>query len=174
MCEKCGVLNIPERLWRNERAIDNDFKDDSLYRRFIVFGDKLTWSSSNLSHVVFKLDRDSYNKSSLCTEPNDVLYNTRLVDNGVHYVNFGILELPCHSLDQINDIPVVLELNGTKRIFKLQPVHSPEDCMYPHSEILIYEGDVEVNIKTPKSIGVILRDVLIEKINIIKEPNIIT
>jgi hypothetical protein len=172
MCQKCLDLNIPQRLWRNAKVINNNFVGDSLYRRFKVFGEKSTWKSGNLSHVVFKLDKDSYNKSSLCSEPEDVLYNTRVEDNGSHYVDFGILELPCDSLDEINDIPIALEINNDKRIFKLNPIHSPEDCMYPHSEICIYEGDSEVNIKTPKSINVIIRDVLIEKIKILKEPKI--
>jgi hypothetical protein len=174
MCQNCIDLNIPERLWLNQREKDDAFDDDSLYRRFKVFGDKLTWSSNKLSHVVFKLDKDSYNKSSLCEKPTDVLYNTRLADNGNHYVDFGILELPCNSLNEINDIPISIELNGVRRAFRLQPVHSPLDCMYPHSEVLIYEGDLEINIKTPKSIGVVIRDILIEKINIIKDPGIVS
>ncbi len=171
MCD-CENLKIPERLWLKENPISNSFKDVSLYRRFTVTGNKNTWKSNNLSHCVFKLDKDSYNKSNLCKSHLDVLYNTREEELGNHYYSHGILMLNCSDLIDINKLPI--ELNGTERKFTLNPIHKPEKCMYPHSEILIYEGDVEIDIKTPKSINVLIRDILIEKMEVLKEPNIIS
>ncbi len=108
----------------------------------------------------------------MCQDYLDVLYNTREIDLGKHYYSFGVLELNCNDLDYINNLPI--ELNGTERRFTLNPIHKPEKCMYPHSEILIYEGGVEIDIKTPKSVNVFIRDVLIEKMKVVKEPNIIS
>ena len=168
MCTTCEELNIPERLWKLDKPIIHDFKDDVIYRRFKVVGPKENWKTLNLTASVFQLNTDSYNKASLCESADDVLFNSVKADCGKHYTNWGILSISSNDLTDINSKKI--KLNNEERVFTLKFQHVPEDCMYPHSEILIMEDDTKLLPKAPKSIGVIIRDFFVEKCNIIKYP----
>lgn len=169
MNQLCQQLGIPERLHRNGRGIDNEFLEDELiYRRFKVEGNKEDWlSNSQISTSIFKVSNDSCNRSKYSEEPEDVLFNIRPQDEGKHYIDWGILSLQVHQLNQFS-FPI--QQNSIDRIFSIKVEHVPDDCMYPHSEIRVFVDGELISKNKPSSINRAIRDFLIEQVVIVKEP----
>lgn len=166
----CESLGIPNYLIKNERLATNVFeKDEKLFRRFNTDRPITEWQdSSNLSASVFPIRNDSYNRSKFCQTPEDVLYNTRIEDNGVHYFQMGILEIGIIALKKFE---FTINQNNQLRKFILKPVHKPEICMYPHSEIHVFENGNFINENKPKSTKASIRDFLIVNTTVIKIPD---
>lgn len=169
MNELCTQLGIPERLHRNGRAIDTEFLEDELvYRRFKVEGTKEDWHSNNqVSVKVFPISNDSCNRSKYCESPEDVLFNTRPSDEGKHYLDWGILSL---EVSKLNDFNFSFQQNSIQKLFFIKVEHIPSECMYPHSEIRVYENGVLIIQDKPKSIKSAIRKFLMDRKKIVKEP----
>ena len=169
MAMKCQKLGIPEYLHRQERPIDNQFLTETIFRRFDVAGEPSDWrNDKGISASIFPVKDDSCNRDKYSEKPEDVLYNTREEDGGSHYVNMGILSF-CSST--IDNFTAEINQNNIKRIFTLKLKHDPLECMYPHCEILVLENGQILDQNKPKSIKTLIRDILLDKITIVKEPS---
>lgn len=164
----CKALGIPEYLHRDGRPIDEEFNSELIYRRFNIAGNPSEWiKDKSISTVIFEVKNDSCNREKYCKTPSDVLFNTRPEDKGAHYEHHGIISFNSDVVQYFNES---LELNDTKRQFTLKMVHYPNDCMYPHCEIHVYENGIYVDSGKPKSIKALIRDILIGACEVIKYP----
>lgn len=170
----CSELGIPSHLHTGTRDVDNTFgMDETIYRRFKCAGGPNDWKkNSTLSASVFPVDNDSCNRSKYCRYPEDVLYNTRKQDNGVHYSDHGILGFKVSDFFTLTVPPAPpIKQNGVVRNFTFHLEHQPEVCMYPHTEIWIIDANNRIDTKPPKSTRALIRDRLLSIINIVKEPS---
>jgi len=169
MSKLCTQLGIPERLHKNGRDIDAAFLEDELiYRRFKVEGSQEDWNANNqISVKIFPVSNDSCNRSKYCESPEDVLFNTRPSDEGKHYLDWGIIAL---EVTRLNDFEFSFYQNSNRKIFLIKVEHVPSECMYPHSEIRVYENDSLVVQDKPKSTKSAIRKFLMDRIVIVKEP----
>jgi hypothetical protein len=153
----CDIPGIPDRLHKGEREADDDFSDDT--KIFIRIDPKyfLTESETEgdartfVSQIAFRTSLQSCNRDKY-SEQNDVLFNINAASKGEHYPNWGVISISKDLLfDETFDHPS-LALQ-----FKLDLIHSVEECMYPHSEITIYEvsdnekNNIELSSKTLKT-----------------------
>lgn len=133
----CEEICIPERLHKKNKHAEKKFNSDEvLFRRFNV-PVQLKDKTDGWGNLIFKLDNDSYNRSSF-SEPEDVLYNINANNcDGRYYQKWGIYELP---LNEINNSSIEFKIENRKRLISFSAIHSPVDCMYPHSELLVFEN----------------------------------
>lgn len=163
----CDSLGIPSYLQRNGRPEDNNFLSETIYRRFRSSANIQSWlNDQSISSSIFPVQDDSCNRSKYSNVPEDVLYNVRVEDSGAHYLSWGILEFDSDALKTFSS-----EVNGEKRYFTIGLIHSPLECMYPHSEIIVYENGERIDTNKPKSIKRLIRDCLINNSRIVKHPD---
>jgi len=163
----CNSLGIPSYLHRSGRAIDNEFIDEFIFRRFLATGAKIDWMKDNqLSSSIFEVKNDSCNRSKYSNSPEDVLYNVRIEDEGKHYFSWGILSIGTKAFSIFT-----FKVNGTTRTFSLQLSHDPLECMFPHSEIIVLEVGFRIDTNKPKSVKTAIRDFLITECKIVKYPS---
>ena len=140
----CDELSIPHQLRRNNRSAQ-DFTDgdEFLYRWFppnveILSDDKL--SGAAIGNVFQSPCDISCNRQSLCDQSTDVLYNIKKLP---HRFDFGVIQTKIEKIKGYNfdfDEPIQ-GVNAVRSIsIRLDVQHTPEECMYPHSEILIFKG----------------------------------
>ena len=166
MTLNCSEKGIPERLHQLGRKVLEHFEDnEKLYRRFLTPQSKDCWlESRQLSASIFKIRDDSYNRELFSNYPSDVLFNIHAISEEDHYFDWGILSISVGKIISFSEpIP-------PSRAFKMGPRHDPEFCMYPHCEVLVFEGGVRIE-NSPKSIKVKARDLLISNCKIEKEPS---
>jgi len=163
----CDSLRIPSHLHRNGRAIDDEFGEELIYRRFLAPGLNSDWlKSRQLSSSIFEVKNDSCNRSKYSNSPHDVLYNVRIEDEGKHYLSWGILSINSKAFSLFT-----FQVNGTTRTFSLKLSHDPLDCMFPHSEIIVLEAGIRIDTSKPKSVKAVIRDYLITECEIVKFPS---
>ncbi len=144
----CRDLGIPVRLRRNNRNIYNIFDDggEFLYRRCppdIVFNQDGTLTAASAGPT-FKPPRDiSCNRERFCDYPTDVLYNIKELP---HYNDCGVIEAPIGLVNNHTFIYILQQKKGVKieHTITFVLVHSPEVCMYPHSEIYVMKDGVRL------------------------------
>ena len=168
MSDECSKLGIPAYLHQGDRNADQNFDpEELLYRRFFTKIPSSEWQQNkSVSVALFELKDDSYNRSRYSQEPEDVLYNERKEDNGNHYFDAGILQVAIlHTLEFSFDI------NGNERAFRLSPFHKPTECIFPHTELHIYENETKIDYtqSKPKSLKAAIRDFLVRNCIVIKE-----
>jgi len=118
-------MGIPRHLHSLGRKADPDFKPKEwLYRRFRYDGADLT--------ATIKFGRMSVNRGGYSDGPDDVLWND---ETGARHENCGVVEFYVEALSGRWEHP-------TREIdYQLEPIHSPNRCNYPHSEVVVYERD---------------------------------
>ena len=169
MPNKCLELGIPEYLHQKERPVDSIFQSEFIYRRYKASGNVEDWKKDKvISASIFPVKNDSCNRSKYCRVPEDVLYNTREEDKGNHYFEMGILSVNSDSLIFFSGN---ITQNGNARNFQLTVSHEPLECMYPHCEILVMENGQVIDQKKPKSIKALIRDLLLDEVEIAKMPD---
>lgn len=131
--KNCFDLGIPKHLHKNERGQDSEFQDDELlFRRY------------KEENQIFSTQRMSVNRSKY-GQSEDVLYN---VNSSNHFNHWGIVSIKVGQLRKFQFAHP--EKQGIK--YSLTVVHSPSDCMYPHSEIIILQNDIQLDsLDKPKS-----------------------
>ena len=118
-----------------------------------------------MSVALFELKDDSYNRSKYSQKPEDVLYNEREEDKGNHYLDAGILQVAI-----LHTLTFGFEINDEERKFQLLPVHKPTECIFPHSELHIYENGAKIDYaqSKPKSLKAAIRDFLVRNCTVVK------
>lgn len=138
----CNIPGIPDRLHRNSRPEITDFSGDfNIYIRikpehFLFEKDENGENIVTISVNAFVTNLQSCNRDSLCLEPSDVLYNINADTSNDHYNNFGIV-----SLNIAKIFGEEFKHPAIDAIYRLGLLHSPGECMYPHSEISIYDSE---------------------------------
>ena len=111
--------------------------------------------------TVINFCRQSVIRSRYCNGgPSDALYNS---DDGGRYVGFGVVGL---RLEELVKLKEELKEGERVRTFTLKPEHVPTRCNYPHTEIVAFEGGVEIE-EPPKVIRKKMRERLHEAIQIL-------
>lgn len=127
----CSVPGIPNRLHRNGQGADNVFDESLIYIR-LKPSDFV--SPALISHNAFRIDMQSCNREKYSTDPRDVLLNINAATVSDHFLNYGIVSIPIDALRKGSfDHPT-----DTTKQYKLDLVHTPEECMFPHSEIVTF------------------------------------
>ena len=150
----CDDLRIPGRLHCNDRDPDLEFESgEALYR----------WHKPGIQHLsngqvsaaaVKKVFRDphdtSVNRGKYCKNCTDVLYDHH---RGNHRSNCGVLKATVEKADGSEETVSWNDHEGRtiKKSYKFQVLHEPEECMYPHSVIAVYDGDERIHEKPSAS-----------------------
>ncbi|QKZ13984.1 hypothetical protein [Spirosoma sp. KUDC1026] len=163
--DRCTALGIPTHLHTGGREVTEVKNEEDLYRRFRIEGNKEEWlkDDSKASSSLFKLENDSYNRSSLCESPEDVLYD----DEGNHFPDNGILSLSVEDLRH-EDSKFTIEVNDSgERVFTFVVEHDPKECNYAHAEVIVYENGAPAP-KNPTSLKKAFRKILTTHLTVIK------
>jgi hypothetical protein len=145
----CEQLKIPSRLWWNDEEIKNDFeKNEYLYRRFrpdvdYTYDGELSQASFGRSFS--PPCNISCNCSSLCKYSTDVLYSIK--KEVPHHFKSGVMKAAIRSIKGQPFKYSIQEKSGERWFSgRFDVIHKPEKCMYPHTEILVYN---EIDLVTP-------------------------
>jgi hypothetical protein len=165
----CEINGIPTYLHRNDRDDDQFFSStEKLFRRFYkeLQGD-LWVDDNNLTASIFPINNDSCVRGKYSKSPKDALFNTNATSENDHFLAWGILEVECrHLLDFKSEIKQKEDI----RLYTAIPFHDPEDCIYPHTEIIVQCNGSILKENRPKSVKAKLRDILISECTIIQHP----
>jgi hypothetical protein len=146
----CVALGIPERLHTEGREPDSQFADSELLYRRIAGG----YEREDLIAAFSLKPGESLNRQRYSAYPQDVLFN--IVD-GNHHVGSTILAFEVRQVRQ--QIPQSVNNQVVTYSFRLK--HKPEDCMYPHCEIEVWENGRLVD-RVPGSLRRKLRDSIVD------------
>jgi len=137
----CEDLGIPEHLHQNDRPVKPHFDDgEKIYRRLAP--EHL--EGNRVVEAAFDSYDTSVNREKYSQDPGDVLFN--IVD-GNHYRHWGVAWLRVSEIEILRLPHPVL---GDEKIHTFKLMHQPEECMYPHSEMSVRQGDKTLT-KRPKS-----------------------
>ncbi len=146
--EKCEALGIPRRLWWEKKPIIQEFDGNELLFRWFaphIQFEEGRISASSLGEVFSPPVDISCNRSKLCEYKTDVLYNTNQLP---HREQYGVFQANVKDVKNY-EFSFSLEkgLEGTNKSqfqIKLDVIHAPEECMYPHSAIVVYVNEEEI------------------------------
>lgn len=138
---KIDDIRIPKYLWRDDRPVDNNFKDDEMLHRkvnslkeLILEDDKESWRVNIKAVSLEGKPRLSFNRNKYCKKPDDVLWNIRTNE----YEDYkGIITVKYSVKKYIKEI-----INTDKKTsYTFNIEHIPEKYMYPHTELRIYKNN---------------------------------
>jgi hypothetical protein len=171
--EICNELGIPKRLRRNRRESFDEFHDGNeyLYRWFVP---EIEYSldgilSPSTIGKVFSPPLDiSCNRAKFCDFSTDVLFNTK---NLPHRNEYGVVKttvgsVASHKFTFFSNIKNIQE----EITIEFQVIHSPEECMYPHSEIIVFKNGVRLKEAKQKSLKDAIRRELSKKFEVCHPP----
>lgn len=157
---ECQERGIPPHLHQVERQEDPEFDpSELLYRR--------AQSPEVEPTAAINFKRMSVNRQKYCESPEDVLWNDK---EGGKYPDQAIICLPVAALSQVVEHP------EEPYSFGLKPIHKPEQCNYPHTEVtalkIMEDGSEETLAEIrPKSIKLRMRTELAEYLEVYRPSN---
>lgn len=158
------MMSIPQRLWISNRPEDPNFEpDEVLYRRIQTPLPADFRDDDTIGVELFEIKDDSYNRSKYCSTEYDVLFNTRIQDNGQHYSNWGIISVTVGEMIE----PVPFNLQGKMVECQLLPEHAPGICNYAHTEAWFYRDGIKVSKNKPPSMKTFFRRRLLKTLKVI-------
>ena len=170
----CEELGIPLRLRRENRDIIPQFDDESecLYRWFkpgLQYSPDGRLSAATVGPVFSPPYDISCNRSSLCASPADVLYS---ISKLPHRFDHGVIEAQVISV-QVHIFEVQ---QGSERLqvsLQLGIEHKPEECMYPHSQIIVHKNGERIadEVRPNKMLKTAIRDELARIFTVCHAPN---
>lgn len=172
----CEKLGIPTRLEWNAQPVIDKFEDEKekLYRWFnpdTEYTYEGHLSATTIKNVFSPPFDISCNRSSLCKYSTDVLYNTSKLP---HRYDFGVIETLVKDVKGYKFDFLQTQQNGeTHQVsIELEIEHIPEECMYPHSEIIVYKDGERIKDKVkPSSLKTVIRDKLARVFTVCHKPN---
>jgi hypothetical protein len=170
-CDKCREINIPDRLCSDGKPFPLPFEDEEqIFRRHPEIGNIDTLKSLSESQIgkdIFKLEQDSYNRSTL-SHLDDVLLNDRPneIKGENYYKSWGIISI---YVDVVNEFKKEIIHENVTKMCTLKVVHTANPCNYAHSEIYCYLDNVKHNGKAPKSVLPLFRRELQKIMEVEKE-----
>lgn len=170
----CQVPGIPESLHRNNREVDNDFSSDN--KLFIRIEPKHIFITTNeqgketviLSIAAFKSNLQSCNRDKY-GQATDVLYNIHADSMENHFTNWAVI-----SVEKVNLTNQEYQHAELGISYKIGLRHQIEECMYPHSEVIIYNSQdkLQENIElSSKTIKAKIRAFYLDNFLLEKKPN---
>ncbi|TND10111.1 MAG: hypothetical protein FD123_359 [Bacteroidetes bacterium] len=162
----CTELGIPEYLHKDNRQDQQIFSiDEGLYRRFPkIQNGKLSISDKgDIDQSIFSTDNMSCNRQDFCLTPEDVLFSST---SNTHYFHYGIVRI---SIKEIENI-VIQNTSIPANKYELKVVHDPEECMYPHTVVKIFENGVLMEKPPGPSIKISIRKKYAQICTLIKAP----
>lgn len=165
--ETCNCENIPGRLHRNGREEDHNFeRHERIFRRFSKFdpdGSNNILSDGRISISAFDVNAMSCNRYNYSEGPEDVLYDAWCKKDVSSY---GIVE---SNVGIIEDAGFQHPSENWTFCPKLK--HNSEVCVFPHVEVIIMNGDIEVKKVKPQPMQLSIRAHYQKSFaSIIKEP----
>ena len=149
--EKCSQLGIPSYLHKSGREPDPQFGSKvELYR----------WYRPGLQHLptgmltqaawgrAFRDPHDtSVQRGDYCQDCTDALYDYK---GGNHRTHCGVMASRMDCIQSLE--PKQVEWtdhkgNSVTKEYTFVVTHKPEECMYPHSVIAVYENGEQLNTK---------------------------
>jgi len=160
----CKKKKIPQHLHQNGRLADPSFdRNERIYIRFREFEDnKPTLCDGKVSAAIFKTEKQSSNREKYSKSPTDVLFET----NGDHKFSWGIVELMSREICE-----TTFPHPNTETSYSFRVIHDPVQCMYPHSEIRIFENGNLVESIKPKSVKNLIKYKWREISSVLKKPS---
>ena len=162
----CESLGIPGHLHSCKRKAENNIsKDDIYYRRF----NKPLLEDGKVCPTIFDLKDMSGNIGRFCEDPNDTLYS---IKSSEHYFDYGVVKIRVEEIIGLRIDEEVMEKNAIQNVvgvYSFSVIHKPEKCMYPHGVVQnLKDGHIVEKIK-PKLIKVLIRDMLRNLSDVVKE-----
>jgi hypothetical protein len=158
----CQKLGIPVHLHQSGRVADQSCDaDETLYRR--VADDVPLVVGERPPLAAFTTRKMSQNRARYCHSPEDVLYNIKAP---VHFFSWGIVGFLVKNVE-------VLKLkhpHDTAKEYTLKVIHKPEKCMFPHSEVEVFENGRRLDEIKPPSIKTLIKDEISKLAWVIKSP----
>jgi hypothetical protein len=140
---ECSIPYIPPRLKTDNRPALEEFQvGEFLYMRCRPESIQNPYKSISITELSH--NRSGPNENALCN-PDDVLYSIREDENFEKYVGLEICTLEIVSLNENNRYikEYMQEKDGVPNHGKIELLHEPEPCMYPHSVFRIwFNGDI--------------------------------
>jgi hypothetical protein len=129
----CNLEYIPKRLQNHKcRRLINSFSvGDILYRRCKVEELEDPFKSITLTDLSHNL---GFTNNCFISNKEDVLFSIREDENFEKYIDKAVCALNIVNLNTENqyDKFFTQEKNGVKIIVRMQLIHDPVPCMYPH------------------------------------------
>jgi hypothetical protein len=151
----CDELGIPHRLRTLNKKIVGFNDDGEILYRWVKPSVQFGPDGEVPGVGAFQDAADiSCNRSLFCVAPTDVLYNPF---GGPHRFDHAVI---CATIASISRIALFFPLHSTCQIaFTFE--HSPEPCMYPHTEIVVMEAENRLkNEVKPKTLRTLIRNEL--------------
>lgn len=170
-CDDCLKLGMPLILCTDNKPYPLQFENGELvFRRHNQPGSEQEikkLSENQIGNTIFKLDNDSYNRSSLSRSEQVLLNEFQTESKGLNYYkDWGIISLPVDSVNSINGEVI---LNNIKSVGTLKVEHKITPCNYSHSEVLLYIDGKIYDGKAPKSARPYFRRALQKQLTLVKE-----
>ena len=165
MCQydpDCRAKGIPDHLHQCERPINQTFDpSESLFYRFKP-GEKI--KNGKVPKGIFRVKNMSVLRQIYCRSPNDALYDG---ERGISYPDWGVAELVVGKVESFS-------YNGDPpKEYTLKVVHDPLQCVYPHSEVRLFERGVRLN-EVPDGLATLIRVCLADSCSVAKAPSSIS
>ncbi len=154
----CQERGIPPHLHQAGRAVDPYFEPgELLYRRHKSPEPDLT--------DVINFKKMSVNRRKYCEGPEDVLWNDQ---QGGKYPDRAVFALPVAALSLQVNHP---DQKNHPYSFRLKPIHKPNQCNYPHTEITAFRvmangSEEEIADIKPPSVKLQMRTELAEHLEL--------
>lgn len=135
---ECSIPYIPARLKTNDRPILEQFQvGEFLYMR--CKAESLQNPYKSISITELSHNRSGQSDIPLCN-PDDVLYSIKKEEEFEKYTGLEICTLEIISLNQDNKYAkeYTHEKDGIESHGKLELLHEPKPCMYPHSVFRVW------------------------------------
>src|SRR5690606_28772290 len=126
----------------SDKHIDPIFQNEEvLFRRFYAEGEEDDWRTPEVSVSIFPLRNDSYNRGKY-SNLDDVLFNINAKNRDDHFFSWGILSI---KVEVLKDIQEKVDIGEQINTYTFSCEHSPETCMYPHTEVHAYKDGEKIN-----------------------------
>lgn len=163
MGNKCDELRIPKHLHKGNKERDPHFgKAEKLYRRIPPDG---FLRDREISAQYLRISDLSVNREKYSKVPTeDVLFDIKA---GKHFLSYGVIEFQVGFVEALS----FRHPDDKNDIYSFKIKHEPEECMYPHSVLMVLLNKKECNKLQPKSLRSLFRDELMKNYHLAKQPD---
>lgn len=156
----CGKLGIPEHLHTRGRIADDEFEPGERYFRRFEKVSELS-EENKISMGAITTRHMSGNREKYSSQPSDVLYN---IHGGDHFFSWGIWGIDIEKVNQLS-----FQHPEEAKHYTLKVLHVPEECMYPHAEIVVFKDGQPVQ-KIANSVKTKIREAISNLSNVLQLP----
>lgn len=148
--KKCSLTYIPKRLhWDNKPTIEEFEVGDIVYRRCKKEELENPYTSLSLTELSHNLGTS---KNIEISKEKDTLFSI-IESEDIEVYNLEICTLTIKSLNHLNSYTKKFEENKNGKIYiaKMDFLHDPVSCMYPHCIFRIWLNDVVITFQNYKT-----------------------